>query len=258
MFPSLGKLHPNDIKPSDVLATIRKIEARGAFETASKILQRVNAVFGYGIVTGWTDNNPASNINKALEKYTPSEFSYIPFKDMPSFMAKLDNYGGEPITKLGLKLLIHTFLRSGEVRHGKWSEIEWQDRLWRIPAHRMKSRREHLVPLTDASLNILHEIHKYTGNCELILPSRNKAYLPMSENTFCSVIKRLGYKATAHGFRKTASTTLNEHGFNSDHIELQLAHVPSNKVRHAYNKAQYLQERREMMDFWSQTLISTN
>lgn len=254
VFPMLGNADPGTIKPGEVLDTIRMIEKRGAHEIASRTLQRVNAVFLYGIAIGWCETNPAQSLNKAMQHRVKSELSYLPLKDLPLFLSKLETYQGEPQNVLALKLLIHTFLRPGELRGGRWEEIDFDQAMWRVPAERMKMKREHLVPLSQQSLALLKALHTLTGRFALMFPSRSHHEKPISDNTMRLIIKRLGFDVTGHGFRKTASTTLNEHHFNADAIERQLAHVPHNKIRGIYNKAELLPERQRMMQAWSDEL----
>lgn len=251
IFPIIGNQDPSKIKPAEILEAIRLIEKRGAYEIASRTLQRVNAVFIYGIAIGWCDTNPAQSLHKAVQHRVKSELSYLPLKDLPLFLTKLDAYSGEPQNVLALKLLIHTFLRPGELRKGRWEEIDFDQAVWRVPAERMKMKREHLVPLSQQSLALLNELHMLTGRFVLMFPSRSRIESPISDNTMGQMIKRLGYEVTGHGFRKTASTALNERGFNADAIERQLAHVPHNKIRGIYNKAELLPERQRMMQAWS-------
>lgn len=258
VFPVIGNHHPDEIKPSAILDVIRRIEERGALHVASKTLGHITNIFAYGVIIGWCDNAPTANLHKALEKRTPKNYAHIQANELPQFFAKLNHYQGDPLTCYALKLLIHTFLRPGEIRKGRWSEIDWENKVWRVPAERMKSKREHLIPLTHEVILILREIQKHSGHYELMFPNRSKSYTPMSENTLCGAIKRMGFEATAHGFRITASTELNEQGFSGDAIEAQLAHVPSNKVRATYNKAKYMPERRKIMEYWSKRVSAAN
>ena len=174
---------------------------------------------------------------------------------MPLFLEKLESYQGFLITKLALKFLLHTFVRPGELRGARWSEFNVEKKEWRIPAVRMKMSEEHIVPLSAQAMVILEEVREITGKYELVFPGVRNNRKEMSENTLTFAIrKRLGFDATAHGFRSTASTILNEEGFRPDVIERQLAHAERNKVRAAYNRSQYLAERREMMEWWGRFL----
>ena len=171
---------------------------------------------------------------------------------MPEFFGRLRNYDGEKQTRPAVEFVVHTFVRTNEMRLARWSEFEVD--LWRIPGERMKMGREHIVPLTARSLAILRRLRELADGSDWIVPGRKDQ--PMSENTMLFALYRMGYhsRATMHGFRTTASTILNERGFAPDWIERQLAHVPGNKVRSAYNAAEYLPGRRKMMDWWSDYL----
>lgn len=254
VFPTLGDKDPSQIKPGEVLNVIRTIEARGAKEIANRVLQRINSVFIYGIAIGWCETNPAQNLNKALEQRTKGELSYMPFKDVPAFLSVISHSATEPQNIIAMKLLIHTFLRPGELRGALWSEIDFNNAIWRVTAERMKMKVEHLVPLSSVTLALLNELRPLTSEMQLMFPSRSHPLKPISENTLNHMIKRFGFTGTSHGFRKTASTWLNEQGYNRDAIERQLAHAEKDKVRAAYNKAQFLEERKEMMQAWSNTL----
>ncbi len=160
-------------------------------------------------------------------------------------------------TRLALKLLVLTFVRPGELRGAKWKEFDLDAKEWRIPAERMKMRSEHIVPLSNQAINILRELEPITGRYELLFPSRGNCHKPISENTLGVAINRMGYKtkATAHGFRATASSILNEQGFNRDAIERQLSHLERNHVRGAYTyHAEYLKERKKIMQWWADYL----
>ena len=175
---------------------------------------------------------------------------------MPEFLEKLEQYDGDLQTKLAFKLLMLTFTRTGEIRGARWEEIDFERKEWRIPAHRMKMGELHIVPLSAQAIDVLKELHPINGQREYLFPNRNKPMTFISENTLLYAIYRMGYhsRTTVHGFRATASTILNEHGFKPDVIERQLAHSERNKVRASYNHAQYLAERKEMMQWWDDYL----
>jgi integrase len=179
----------------------------------------------------------------------------VPIESLPAFLKDLEAYPGYIITKLALKLLVLTFVRPGELRGAQWTEIDLQRREWRIPAERTKMKTEHIVPLSDQTVSLLKEVKAISGKYDYVFPGSHNWRKPMSENTLnYGIQKRMGYDATAHGFRTVASTVLNETGFRVDVIERQLAHAERNKVRAAYNKAQHLAERREMMQWWADHL----
>ena len=191
-----------------------------------------------------------------LKHKKKENYAHLKAKELPEFLTKLEAYDGELQTKLALKFLILTFTRTGEVRGAKWSEIDFDKKEWRIPAGRMKMGEQHIVPLSDQAIAILKELYLMTGSNEHLFPNRNRPITYISENTMLYAIYRMGYhsRTTAHGFRATASTILNEHGYAPDVIERQLAHTERNKVRASYNHAEYLPERRKMMQWWGDYL----
>jgi integrase len=176
--------------------------------------------------------------------------------ELPEFLTKLNAYDGQPLTRLALKLIVLTFVRSRELRGARWAEFDLERAEWRIPAERMKITAEHIVPLSQQAIAILDELRPLTGGYALVFPGRSNYSKPMSENTLLYAMYRMGYhsQATVHGFRATASTILNEMGFRPDVIERQLAHAERNKVRAAYHRSEYLEERRRMMQTWADYL----
>lgn len=258
VFPHLGKVSIADITAPALLRVLRKIESRGAHETRSKVGQRCGMVFRYGIATGRCSYNPATDLKGAFITPKAKGHAALSAAELPEFLAKLDAYDGDLQTRLGLRLLMLTFVRTGELRGAAWTEFELEGDAptWRIPASRMKMNAEHVVPLSRQTVIVLRELQTITGSAPLAFPSRSKLTKPMSENTLLYALYRMGYhsRATAHGFRATASTILNEQGWRADVIERQLAHAERNKVRAAYNRAEYLTERRQMMQAWADFL----
>jgi len=257
VYPMIGDVPIQDIQTLDCLSVIRAVEARGALDVASRVKQRISSVFRYAIQTARCQFNPADQLQGVIETRKVKHMAALSEEALPAFLDQLEAYQGYPITKLALKFLIHTFVRPGELRGARWDEFNFEKREWRIPAQRMKMNEEHIVPLSDQAISILDEVEKITGNYKLLFPGVRNNRKPMSENTLTFAIrKRLGFDATAHGFRSTASTILNETGFRPDVIERQLAHAERNKIRAAYNRSQYLSERREMMNWWGSYLES--
>lgn len=258
VFPVIGKRPINDIKPIELLEGIaRKIEGREAYDLAHRMIQTCGQVFRYAVATGRADRDITPDLRGALKNKKTVNHVRLSEADLPEFLRKLEDYdkdGGYLITKLAMKLLVLTFVRSAEIRGATWNEIDWEKKEWRIPAERMKMREEHIVPLCKQSIEILKQVKEITDQLygDYLFPSRQSPRKIMSENTLMGVIKRLGFdgKTTAHGFRGMASTILNENGWRPDVIERQLAHCERDQVRAAYNHAQYLPERREMMDWW--------
>ncbi len=254
-FPTLGNRPIAEIEPPEILAVLRKVEARGAIEVAKRLRQSISSIFRFAIAEGHAKFNAAADVGEAL-KPSPRvrHFSMVKTGEMHDLVRDVKAYDGEPSTRIGLLFAMHVFVRTGELRFATWKEIEDLDGaepLWRIPKERMKMGREHLVPLSRQAVALLREMNLGT---QYIFPGlRGK---PMSENTLLYGLYRLGYhsRQTVHGFRRLASTTLNEAGFNPDHIEMQLAHVEKNRVRGAYNAAEWLPARREMMQWWSDYL----
>jgi integrase len=258
VFPALGDIAIKEITPPTVLEVIRAVESRGALDVASRILQRTSAVFRYAIQTGRATYNPAADMKGVLKTRKVEHRSAISRADLPDFLKKLDSYSGDPVTKLGLTLIVLTFVRTGELRGARWEEFDVDQGEWRIPAERMKMRSAHIVPLSPQALAVIEELRPLTGQSDLLFPSKRNQRKPISENTLLYALYRLGYhkRATVHGFRALASTILNETGFRPDVVERQLAHVERNKVRAAYHRSEYLEERRKMMDWWGACLES--
>ena len=256
VFPTLGVRPVADITASELLATIRKVEKRGALETAHRVLQNCGQVFTFAIVTQRAERNPATDLRGALKPVQKQNNPSLKEDELPEYLHKLDGYDGHEQTKLALKFLLLTFVRTGELRGARWEEFNFDKAEWRIPAERMKMRDPHLVPLSKQALALLARLKAFNGQWNFVFPNQHKPSGCMSENTILYALYRMGYhsRATGHGFRSTASTILNEHGFQPDVIERQLAHCERNQVRAAYNHAQHLPARREMMQWWADHL----
>lgn len=236
----------------DQYYTIRRVEARGAMDTARRVKKMISHIFSYAISTSLTDRNPAEHISPALAA-KPRQVNHhaLPVSELPEFLKKLAAYDGDGQTRLALWLIILTFVRTTELRGASWDEIDFNEAMWRIPASRMKMHREHLVPLSRQALEAFHKLRKQSSSPFVFpLPAAGKI---MSNNTMLYALYRMGYhsRATTHGFRATASTWLNENGYHPDWVETQLAHAPKNIVRAAYNRASYLEQRRKMMQDWA-------
>ena len=257
-FPAIGGRPISEIEPPEVLSCLKTIEQRGALEVAHRTAQRIAAVFRYAVLTGRAKYNPAADLRGALKTRKAQHMKAMDIADVPEFLAKLDTYAGYPETALALRLLMLTFVRTNELRGARWQEIDLDNGTWIIPAERMKMREAHTVPLSTQALAILRDLQPFTSAAPFLFPARSNAHKPMSNNTMLFAMYRLGYhdRATVHGFRALASTTLNEQGWSPDVIERQLAHAERNKVRAAYNRAQYMAERRKMMQAWADYLES--
>lgn len=257
-FPAFGERPITEIEAPEILACLRAIESRGALEIAHRTAQRVAAVFRYAVLTGRAKYNPAADLRGAVATRKVEHMKALPVDELPAFLDKLDSYDGHVQTALALRLMVLTFVRTTELLGARWDEIDTKAAEWHIPAERMKMREPHTVPLATQTLALLEELRTVTGSAPLLFPSRSSLRKPMSTNTMLFAIYRMGYhsRATTHGFRALASTVLNEQGWPPDVIERQLAHAERNKVRAAYNRAQYLPERHKMMQAWADYLAA--
>ena len=265
VFPHIGDLPITDIETPDVLAVVRRVESRDALDVASRVLQRCTAVFRFAVQSGRAQFNPAVELKGVLKTRKVQHQASVSREDLPELLQGVDGYEGDPVTRYALKLLMLTFVRPGELRGARWEEFDSEAKQWRIPADRMKMRTEHVVPLSRQVVDILKELAPLTERHELLFPGNRTVTKPISENTMTYALYRIGFKsrATPHGMRATASSILNEQGFNRDAIERQLAHEERNKVRGAYtHHAEYLNERSRMMQWWADYLdqlrISSN
>jgi integrase len=258
VFPLIGAKPIHGITAPMILEAVRRVEKRNALDVASRVLQRVSSVYRYAIQTGRTTYNPAADLVGSLKTRKVTHRAALSRVDLPEFLAKLQNYDGQPVTRLALRLVALTFVRSRELRGARWDEFDFDRAEWRIPASRMKITAEHIVPLSRQTIAVLEELRPLTGSYELVFPNQKNCHKPMSENTLLYALYRMGYhqRATVHGFRATASTILNEMGFRPDVIERQLAHAERNKVRAAYHRSEYLEERCKMMQAWADYLDS--
>ena len=258
LFPYLGDEPIDKISPRQLLDVLKMVEKRGALDVAARLRQKSEAVFAYAIRTELAEVNPAAQLKGVLKTRPVTHRAALDRKELPELLGKLDTYQGDPVTIAATRMLLLTFVRTGELRGATWDEIDWDEQMWRIPASRMKMNRDHLVPLSSQARSILDDLKSITGEKEHVFASPVKPLQPISANTVIYALYRMGYhsRATGHGFRATASTILNEMGYNPDAIERQLAHVERNKVRAAYNRSEYLDIRIEMMQAWADFLDS--
>lgn len=258
IFPWIGRRPTTEITPSELLAVLHRIEKRGAIETMHRAHQNCNQIFRYAISLDHIRINPAENLHDALTPVSQTHHASITDPNqIGELLRAIDGYNGHLLTKCALQIAPLVFVRPGELRHAEWSEMNFGAAQWVIPAPKMKMREKHIVPLSKQVIAILREIHPLTGDGKYIFPSVRSIKRPMSENTLTAALRRMGYtkdEMTAHGFRSMASTLLNEQGWNRDAIERQLAHGEKNTVRAAYNYAEYLPERKEMMQAWADYL----
>ena len=253
----LGKRPLSEITPPEMLSVLRSIEKQGTHETAHRALGLAGRIYGYALSTGKAMGDPTAGLRAALKPVvTRSRSAITDPKQVGQLMVDIDSYTGAPVTRLALKLLALTFTRPGELRKAQWCEIDLENSQWVIPATRMKMRREHVVPLSSQAVLILTELHRLTGQGDLVFPNSRRT--PLSENAFTYALKKLGYTGKVHhphGFRSTASTLLHEHGFPAEVIETQLAHARKG-VSGIYNRSHLLPKRRKLMQFWSDHLDS--
>jgi integrase len=260
IFPCLGSRPITEIDAPELLEAIRRIEKRGAIETARRLRQTCGQVFRYAIATGRANADPSMALKGAIgSPGRPRGHKAMRISELPNFLGALAAYDGDRRTRLALRLAVLTFARTTELRAARWSEfdLDHEEAWWRIPAERMKMKLDHLVPLAPQAVGVLRDLRSLPGSeaSPFLFPSRSREGF-MSNNTMLYALYRMGYhgRATVHGFRAMASTKLNEMGFRSDVIERQLAHQERNAVRAAYNRAEYLTERRVMMNHWADQL----
>jgi len=260
IFPWLGQRPIIEITAPELLIILRRVENRGAIETAHRLCQYCGKIFRYAIATGRADRDISADLRGAIPPVKKRHHASITDpKAIGGLLRALKGYNGHLITRCALQLAPLTFVRAGELRKAEWSEFDFETAEWRIAAHRMKMRAVHIVPLSTQAITILREMQALTGDGKYVFPSLRSLNRPMSENTVLGALRRLGYakdEMTGHGFRSMASTLLNEQGWNRDAIERQLSHAERDSIRAAYNYAEYLPERRKMMQHWADYLDS--
>ncbi len=259
VLPTIGKYPIAHLEYSTLTALLERLTKTGALETVKRCRQRLEKIFDYGISRGYCEKNLAIPLKGLLQPPKVTNMAALPIEEFPAFLNAIKRYNANTLTKLALELMMHTFVRTGELIGAKWAEFDFDTQLWNIPSERMKMKRPHVVPLSEQVIAILHELKDITGHREYLFPNRNNPRKSMSDSTIIRLIDRIGYKGrmTGHGFRSVASTMLNESGeWRSEVIEHQLAHVERNEVRGAYNRAQYIEERTEMMQWYSDSIES--
>jgi integrase len=258
VFPWLGKRTIREISAPELLAALRRIESRGAIETAHRVHQNCGQVFRYAVATGRAERDPAADLRGALPPVKQKHHASITDpKSIGELLRAIEGYKGLFPTRCALRLAPLVFVRPGELRKAEWTEFDLDAAEWRIPAERMKMREQHIVPLSMQAVALLRELHALTGGGRYVFPGARTNGRPMSENAVLAALRRMGYakdQMTGHGFRSMASTLLNEQGWHRDAIERQLAHAERDNVRAAYNYAEHLPERRRMMQGWADYL----
>jgi integrase len=258
IFPELGALPLSDIPTSAFRDAVRKIEQRGATDIAKRVLQTCGQIMRYAMANDLAAHNPVAGIKPGdvLKPHKRRNYPRIDQKELPALLRAIDVYVGSEHTRLALQLMALTFVRTSELIGARWSEFDMKAARWAIPAERMKMKTPHLVPLSKQALGVLTRLRGISLGRELVFPGDVQPDKPMSNNTLLFALYRLGYRGrmTGHGFRGVASTILHEQGWPHEHIELQLAHQERDNVSAAYNHAQYLQSRTQMMQAWSDYL----
>ena len=261
VFPEIGHRPVSEINPPELLRMIRKTEHRGANQMARRALQMCGQIFRYAIVTGRAERDPSGDLKGALKPYKKGHFAALDIKQLPDFIKTLQRndarlYGQ---TRNALELLLYTFVRTGELINARWDEIDFDNAQWIIPAERMKMRKSHIVPLSKQALDILHDEYQITGGREYVFASHIHPRQPISNNTILKAIERMGYKGytTGHGFRSLAMSTIKEKlNYRHEVIDRQLAHAHKSEVTAAYDRAEFLDERKQMMQDWADYLES--
>ena len=258
IFPYLGLRPIARIEAPELVAMVKGIEARGVSDLAKRALETTGQVFRFAIAHGHATRNPASDIRPrdVLKPTKKTNLARIDAKELPELLRKIEVYSGTHITRMAMKLMALTFVRTSELIEAKWEEFDLQASRWNIPAARMKMTSPHIVPLAKQAIDTLTILRELSGRSELLFPGDRSSIKPISNNTILGALRRMGYKGvmTGHGFRGLASTVLHEQGYPHEHIELQLAHAPRNAVSAAYNHALYLAQRAKMMQDWADYL----
>lgn len=257
ILPLIGGMDINEIEPMQILEVIRRFEDRGAMERANKARRRCGEVFRYAIVTGRAKYNPAPDLADAMKGYRKKNYPFLPADQIPAFNKALSGFSGSIVSKIATQVLQYTVLRTKELRSMQWANVDFETRTITIAEEVMKGRRPHLVPMSDQVVSLLEMLKPVTQPISsFVFAGRNDKTKPISENAVLLVIRQIGYEglASGHGFRHQFSTIMNEHEWPADAIEKQLAHANSGSIRGIYNHAQYMDKRREMMQWWADWL----
>ncbi|MFV9713335.1 MULTISPECIES: integrase domain-containing protein [unclassified Pantoea] len=260
VFPAIGEIPVQLLKARTIVESLEPIKARGALETVRRLVQRINEIMIYAVNTGLIDANPASGVGMAFERPKKQNMPTLRPEELPKLMRSLVMSNLSIPTRCLIEWQLLTLVRPSEASGARWAEIDFDNRLWTIPAERMKAKRTHLIPLSDQALTVLKVMRSISANREFIFPSRNDPKQPMNSQTANAALKRIGYrgKLVAHGLRSIASTALNEAEFNADVIEAALAHKISNEIRSAYNRSTYLEQRKILMNWWGEFVYQTS
>jgi len=253
IFPSLGKIPIHKITAVKTIDILKPIAAKGSLETVKRLCQRLNEVMIYSVNTGLIPVNPLAGIGKAFQPPAKKHLPTLKPEQLPTLMKALPLASIRITTRCLIEWQLHTMVRPGEAASTRWDEIDIENALWTIPSERMKSKKQHTVPLTEQSLALLDMMKTISSKSPYVFPSDRNHHKPANASTANMALKRMGFdkKLVAHGMRSLASTILNEQGFDPDLIESALAHVGKNEVRNAYNRAEYIERRKPLMKWWS-------
>lgn len=259
VFPALGNLSVTEIKAPTLITALKPVEVRGALETLSRLIQRINEIMMFAVNMGLIEANPLSCVGQVFKKPQTEHMPTIRPERMPELTRRIETTNLGLLTRYLIKWQLLTLTRPVEAAEAEWSEIDMDKKIWTIPKKRMKKRREHQIPLSPEALWILEQLKPLSQNSRFLFPSRIHLDRSMHRQTVNAALKRIGYKGelVSHGFRAIGSTAMNEAGFTPDIIEAALAHVESNKTRAAYNRSTYLEQRVELMAWWGKQISAT-
>lgn len=253
IFPHISDKPVKAITAPEIIELLKPIEAKGSLETVKRLTQRLNEVMNFATNCGLIQANPLTGIKAAFKKPKKENMAALTPTELPELMGAIANASIKRTTRCLLEWQLHTMTRPAEASGARWDEINWKEKVWTIPAERMKKRREHRIPLTEQMLALLEVMKPISGHRDFIFPSDRDPKKPCNSQTANMALKRMGFagRLVSHGLRSLASTTLNEQGFDPDLVEAALAHVDDNQVRSAYNRTDYLERRKPMMSWWS-------
>ena len=260
IFPDLGSVAVSDITAPAVISVLKPVEAKGSLETVKRISQRMNEIMTFAVNAGIIFSNPLAGIRSTFKKPQKKNLPTLLPEELSRLMRTISTASIKQTTRLLIEWQLHTMTRPGEAATAAWVDIDLDKKVWTIPAERMKKRRPHSIPLTDQAIALLEVIRPYSGHREYVFPSDRDPKSHANTQTANMALKRMGFggELVSHGLRSIASTTLNEQAWDSELIEVALAHVDSNDVRSAYNRAEYIERRRPMMEWWSQHIVSAS
>lgn len=253
VFPNLGTTPISAISAPKVITLLRPLEAKGSLETVKRLTQRLNEIMTYGVNSGLIHANPLTGIRSVFKKPKKTNMAALAPDELKELMVTIANASIKRTTRCLIEWQLHTMTRPAEAATSRWDDIDFEKKIWTIPAERMKKRRIHIIPLTEQALAILEVMKPYSGYREYVFPADRDPRTHCNSQTANMALKRMGFEGrlVSHGMRSMASTILNEHGWDPELIEVALAHVDKDEVRSAYNRAEYIDRRRPMMAWWS-------